>query len=148
MVSRLLCRHGTPWHLDLHPPRLAKTLWADPLGRHRDLFDLERLYRRRGPLWRARCGRDTGRAPLVSAARPRLSSKGEPSLRGKKVFHMCWPLSDGSSKFQPLDPGPEIAVLALDFLRVLLAYVMLLGSEMPLIGPPAVGVILGDAEGL
>jgi hypothetical protein len=39
-------------------------------------------------------------------------------------------------------------VLALDFLRVLLAYVMLLGSEMPFIGPPAVGVILGDAEGL
>jgi hypothetical protein len=73
---------------------------------------------------------------------------------------MCWPLSDGSSKFipideqpnhqivhafrlgkaqratnQPLDPGPEIDVLALDFLRVLLAYLMLLGSEMPLIGP-------------
>src|ERR687888_6640 len=90
-----------------------------------------------------------------------------------KVFHMCWPLSDGSSKFipideqpnhqivhafrlgkaqrathQPLDPGPEIDVLALDFLRVLLAYVMLLGSKMPLIGPPAVGVILGDAKGL
>ena len=91
----------------------------------------------------------------------------------RKVFHMCWPLSDGSSKFipideqpnhqivhafrlgkaqratnQPLDPGPEIDVLALDFLRVLLAYVMLLGIEMPLIGPPAVGVILGDAKGL
>ena len=49
---------------------------------------------------------------------------------------------------QPLDPGPEIDVLALDFLRVLLAYVMLLGSEMPLISPPAVGVILGDATGL
>ena len=86
---------------------------------------------------------------------------------------MCWPLSDGSSKFipideqpdhqivhafrlgkaqratnQPLDPGPQIDVLALDFLRVLLAYVMLLGSEMPLIGPPAVGIILGDAKGL
>src|SRR2546421_7404394 len=71
---------------------------------------------------------------------------------------MCWPLSDGSSKFipideqpnhqivrafhlgkaqrttnQPLDPGPEIDVLALDFLRVLLAYVMLLDIDMPLI---------------
>src|SRR5262245_26309243 len=86
---------------------------------------------------------------------------------------MCWPLSDGSPKFipideqpnheivhafrlgkaqratdQPFDPGPEIDVLALDFLRILLADVMLLGSEMPLIGPPAVGVILGDAKGL
>ena len=73
---------------------------------------------------------------------------------------MCWPLSDGSSEIipideqpnhqivhalrlgiaqratnQPLDPGPQIDVLARDFLRVLLAYVMLLGSEMPLIGP-------------
>src|ERR671924_322746 len=66
-----------------------------------------------------------------------------------KVFHMCWPLSDGSSKFipideqpnhqivhafrlgkaqrathQPLDPGPEIDVLALACLRVLLASMM------------------------
>ncbi len=86
---------------------------------------------------------------------------------------MCWSLSDGSSKFipideqpnhqivhalrlgkaqratdQPFDPGPEIDVLALDFLRVLLAYVMLLGIEMPLIGPPAVSVILCDAKRL
>jgi hypothetical protein len=74
---------------------------------------------------------------------------------------MGWPLSDGSSKFipideqpkhqivhafrlgkaqratnQPLHPGPELAVLALDFLRVLLASVMLLGIEMALRGPP------------
>ena len=89
------------------------------------------------------------------------------------MFHMCWAPSDGSSKFipideqpnhqivhafrlgkaqratnQPLDPGPEIDVLALDFLRVLLAYVMRLSIEMPLIGSPAVGVILCDAKGL
>jgi hypothetical protein len=63
---------------------------------------------------------------------------------------MCWPLLDGSSTCipideqpnhqivhafrlgkaqratnQPLDPSPEIDVLALDFLRVLLAYVTL-----------------------
>jgi hypothetical protein len=38
--------------------------------------------------------------------------------------------------------------LALDFLRVLLAYVMLLDIDIPLVGPPAVGVILGDAKGL
>jgi len=44
--------------------------------------------------------------------------------------------------------GPEIDVFALDFLRVLLAYVMLLDIDMPLIGPPSVGVILGDAKGL
>ena len=86
---------------------------------------------------------------------------------------MCWSLSDGSSKFIPIDeqpnhqivhafrlgkaqratnqprnPGPEIAVFALDFLRVLLASVMLLDIAMPLLGPPAVGGILGDATGL
>jgi uncharacterized protein len=85
----------------------------------------------------------------------------------------CVGTSDGSSKFipieeqpnhqivhafrlgkaqratnQPLDPAPQIEVLARDFLRVLLAYVMLLGSDMPLIGPPAVSGILGDAKGL
>ena len=39
-------------------------------------------------------------------------------------------------------------MLALDFLRVLLAYVMLLDIDMPLIGPPSVGVLLCDAKGL
>src|SRR6266568_6462666 len=42
----------------------------------------------------------------------------------------------------------RIDVLALDFLRILLAYVMLLDIDMPLIGPPSVSVILGDAKGL
>jgi hypothetical protein len=37
-------------------------------------------------------------------------------------------------------------VFALDFLRVLLAYLMLLGVEMPLVGPPPVGVKLCDAK--
>src|SRR4051794_9013678 len=46
---------------------------------------------------------------------------------------------------EPLDPGPQIDVFALDLLRVLLAHLMLLGSEMPLVGPPAVGVKLRDA---
>jgi hypothetical protein len=41
---------------------------------------------------------------------------------------------------EPLNPGPEIDVLALDFLRVLLAYVMLLWVDMPLVGAPAVRV--------
>src|SRR5262249_27820683 len=47
---------------------------------------------------------------------------------------------------EPLDTGPEIAVLTLDFLGVLLPHVMLLGLEMPLVGPPAVGGILRDAK--
>src|SRR5215813_14214790 len=90
-----------------------------------------------------------------------------------RMFHMCWALSDGSSKLipineqpnhqivhlfrlgkaqrathEPLHPGPEIDVLALDFLRVLLAYVMLLWVDMPLVGTPAVRVKLRDAKGL
>jgi hypothetical protein len=49
---------------------------------------------------------------------------------------------------EALDPGPEIAVFALDLLCVLLAHLMLLGIEMPLGSPPAVGVTLGDATRL
>jgi hypothetical protein len=48
---------------------------------------------------------------------------------------------------QPLDPGPQIDMFALDLLRVLLAHLMLLGIEMPLVGPPAVRVELCDAKG-
>ena len=86
---------------------------------------------------------------------------------------MCWALSDGSSKLipideqpnhqivhpfrlgkaqrathEPLNPGPEIDVLALDFLRILLAHVVLLGIDMPLVGSPAIRVKLRDAKGL
>jgi len=89
------------------------------------------------------------------------------------MFHMCWTLSDGSPKLipideqpnhqivhlfrlrkakgathEPLNPGPEIDVLALDFLRIFLAYLMCLGIDMPLVGSPAVRVKLRDAKGL
>ena len=37
-------------------------------------------------------------------------------------------------------------MFALDFLRVLLTHLMLLSIEMPLVGPPAVGVKLRDAK--
>jgi hypothetical protein len=49
---------------------------------------------------------------------------------------------------ESLDPGPQIDMLALDFLRVLLPHLMLLGVEMPLVGPPAIRVKLRDAKGL
>ena len=80
---------------------------------------------------------------------------------------MCWTLSDGSPKLipideqpnhqivhlfrlrkakgathEPLNPGPEIDVFALDFLRIFLAYLMCLGIDMPLVGSPAVRVKL------
>src|SRR5262245_31597878 len=84
-----------------------------------------------------------------------------------RMFHMCWALSEGLSKpipideqpnhqivhlfrlgkaksatHEPLNPGPKIDVLALDFLGVFLPHVMLLGIEMPLVGSPAVRVKL------
>src|SRR5215469_1144327 len=93
--------------------------------------------------------------------------------RERRMFHMCWALSDGSCKLipineqpnhqivhlfrlgkangathEPLNPGPQIDVLALDFLRVLLAYVMPLWVDMPLVGSPSIRVQLGDAEWL
>src|SRR5215831_14561599 len=47
---------------------------------------------------------------------------------------------------EALDPGPQIDMFALNFLCVLLAYLMLLSIEMPLVGSPAVGVKLRDAK--
>jgi hypothetical protein len=49
---------------------------------------------------------------------------------------------------ESLDPGPQIDMLALDFLHVLLPHLMLLGVEMPLVGPPAIRGKLRDAQGL
>ena len=48
--------------------------------------------------------------------------------------------------YEALDPGPQLEVFALNFLGVLLAYLMLLGIEMPLVGPPAIGGKLRDAK--
>ena len=84
---------------------------------------------------------------------------------------MCWALSDGSSKLipideqpnhqivhlfrlgkangathEPLNPGPEIDVLALDFLRVFLPNCVLLSLHMTFVGTPTVGVIACDAK--
>jgi hypothetical protein len=36
---------------------------------------------------------------------------------------------------EALDPGPPIEVCALNSLGILLAHLMVLGSEMPLVGP-------------
>jgi hypothetical protein len=49
---------------------------------------------------------------------------------------------------KPLDPGPQIDVFTLDSLSILLAHVMLRGIEMPLVGPPPIGVKARDAKWL
>jgi hypothetical protein len=48
--------------------------------------------------------------------------------------------------YQALDPGPQLDMFALNFLGVFLADLMLLGIEMPLIGPPTIGGKLRDAK--
>ena len=50
--------------------------------------------------------------------------------------------------YEALDPSPQIDVFALDLLRVLLAHLMLLGIQMPLVGSSAVRVKLCDAKRL
>jgi hypothetical protein len=49
---------------------------------------------------------------------------------------------------QPLDPRPQVEVLACNLLRVLCADGVLRGGDMPLIDPPAIGVKAGDATRL
>ena len=95
-----------------------------------------------------------------------------PSNLGR-CFKAVDPVSEGKAKFIPideqpnheivhmlrlgeaqctthesLDPGPQIHVFTLDFLRVLLPHLVLLGLDMPLVGAPSVGVILRDTKGL
>jgi hypothetical protein len=48
---------------------------------------------------------------------------------------------------QPLNPGPQIDMLALDFLGVVLAHLVLLSVDMPLVGTPTVRVIHHDTKG-
>src|SRR5712691_10348807 len=82
-----------------------------------------------------------------------------------RCFRAVDPLSNGSSKLiaideeanhqimhgrrfgkancathKTLDPGPQIDVFALDFLRMLLANLMLLWIDIPLVGPPPIRV--------
>ena len=108
---------------------------------------------------RWRCG---AKMPVVAILAPKVEgTEGESCILSGKMFHMCWALSDGSPKLipideqpnhqivhlfrlrkaqgtthEPLDPGPEIDVFAFDFLRVLLAHLMLLSIEMPLVSSP------------
>jgi hypothetical protein len=48
-----------------------------------------------------------------------------------------------SAPDEPLDPGPQVEVFALDFLRVFLAHVMLRWVDVPLVRAPPIGVKAG-----
>ena len=47
---------------------------------------------------------------------------------------------------EPLDPGPQVEVFALDFLRVFFANVMLLWVDVPLVSPPSISVKAGNTK--
>jgi hypothetical protein len=49
---------------------------------------------------------------------------------------------------EPLDPGPQSDMFALDYLGVLFADCVLLGGDMPLVGAPPIGVKTCDAKWL
>ena len=49
---------------------------------------------------------------------------------------------------KPFNPGPQIDVLAFDFLRIRLPNVMLLWGDMPLVRPPSIGVKPCDTKRL
>jgi len=53
--------------------------------------------------------------------------------------------ANGAS-YEPLDPGPQVDVFALDFLRVLLAHMMLLWGDVPLVRAPPVGIKSGNTK--
>jgi hypothetical protein len=49
---------------------------------------------------------------------------------------------------ETLDPGPQIDMFALDFLRVLLAHMMLLWIDVSFVSPPSIGVKSCDTKWL
>jgi len=61
-------------------------------------------------------------------------------------MHMFCLRKANSAAHQALDPRPQVDVLALDPLRVLFADGVLLWGDMPLLGPPPIGVEVGDAK--
>ena len=50
-----------------------------------------------------------------------------------QFMHGCRFGKTNRAAHKTFDPGPQIAMFALDFLRMLLAYVMLRGGDMPLV---------------
>ena len=53
-----------------------------------------------------------------------------------------------SAPHEPLDPGPQLDMFALDFLGVFLANVVLLWVDMPLVSPPPSRIKAADPKRL
>jgi hypothetical protein len=63
-----------------------------------------------------------------------------------QIVHSCRFGKANGAPDEPLDPSPQVDVFAFDFLRVLLAHVMLLWGDVPLVRAPPIGVKAGDTK--
>jgi hypothetical protein len=125
--------------------------------RRRAELDATTNERRLKPVWLKYCVRLRGLSMIV--------------INGGRCFRSVDPSSDGYSKFvavdeetqheimhrgrfgktdrtthEPLDPRPQIDVLAFDLLRMSFANRVLRGIEMTLIGAPSIGIEAGDVK--
>ena len=64
-----------------------------------------------------------------------------------QIVHGCRFGEADRPAYKSLNSGPQIDVLALNFLGVLLAYHVLLRGDMPLVGTPAIRVKPCDTKG-
>ena len=64
-----------------------------------------------------------------------------------QIVHRCRFGKANRASHETLDPGAQIDVFTLDFLRMLLANVMLLRIDMPLVGAPSIRVKPRDTKG-
>ena len=65
-----------------------------------------------------------------------------------QIMHHCRFGKANGATDETFDPGPEIDVLAFNFLRLLFADFVLRGVDMPFVGAPPIGVIPCDAKRL
>ena len=85
---------------------------------------------------------------FISKAPPKLIAIDEET--DHKVVHACRFGKANGAAHEPLDPGPQVDMFALDGLRVLFPDHVLLRGEMPLVGTPLISInwlqVLGTTE--
>jgi len=78
--------------------------------------------------------------------------EGYPKLRAideeanHQIVHRCRFGKANGAQYKPFDPGPQVDVFALDFLRVLLAHVMLRWVDVPLVRAPSIRIKAGNTK--
>jgi hypothetical protein len=96
-------------------------------------------------LWKSK-EKTTGRC--FKGVDPRLESDSKlvpiDKEANHQIVHRCRFGKATGAPNEPRDPGPQVEVFAFDFLRVLLADVMLLWGDGPLVRAPPIGVKAGE----